>query len=279
MTDSIGRALTTFTWKPEREVTALLFLCHGYGERLTPYYEQLALEGTKRGFLCFGHDHIGHGRSEGERVQLNDMSEYVDPVVTHCKDKKEKYPGLPLYIVGHSMGGLITLLTVLKTQESNLFRGMVLMGPLITLDPAQAGPVKVLLAKAASKILPSFSLGGIDPALLTSDKEWIQKRNEDNLVHHGGYKALFSVVLLNALKELSTKFSDVTTPYLLLHGAQDKICSPDGSKDFHKESKSDDKTLNMVETGLHNLYLEKEEIRNDAISNTLSWIEQRAQKI
>ena len=97
-------------------MTALLFLCHGYGERLTPYYEQLALEGTKRGFLCFGHDHIGHGRSEGERVQLNDMSEYVDPVVTHCKDKKEKYPGLPLYIVGHSMGGLITLLTVLKTQ-------------------------------------------------------------------------------------------------------------------------------------------------------------------
>ena len=87
------------------------------------------------------------------------------------------------------------------------------------------------------------------------------------------------MVLLNALKELSTKFSDVTTPYLMLHGAQDKICSPDGSKDFHKESKSDDKTLNMVETGLHNLYLEKEEIRNDAISNTLSWIEQRAQKI
>jgi alpha-beta hydrolase superfamily lysophospholipase len=91
-----------------------------YAERLTPYYEEVALEGNKRGFLCFGHDHIGHGLSEGERVQIGDMSEYVDPVVTHCTAVAEKYPGLPLFLVGHSMGGLITLLTVLKTQVTLL---------------------------------------------------------------------------------------------------------------------------------------------------------------
>ena len=87
-----------------------------YAERLTPYYEELALEGNKRGFFCFGHDHIGHGLSEGDRVQAGDMSDYVDPVVTHCNMVTEKYPGVPLFIVGHSMGGLIALFTVLKKQ-------------------------------------------------------------------------------------------------------------------------------------------------------------------
>ena len=118
-TDGAGRAIATYTWRPEGEVSALVFLCHGYAERLAPYYETLAVEGNKRGFLCFGHDHVGHGVSEGERVQISDMAEYVDPVITHCTTMSNKYPGVPLFMVGHSMGGLITLLTVHKTQVIN----------------------------------------------------------------------------------------------------------------------------------------------------------------
>jgi len=276
-TDAAGRAIATYTWRPEGEVSALVFLCHGYAERLAPYYEQLALEGNKRGFLCFGHDHVGHGVSEGERVQISDMAEYVDPVITHCTTMSNKYPGVPLFMVGHSMGGLITLLTVHKTQESGLIHGMVLMGPLIALDPAMASPIKVLLAKAASRVLPSFALGGIDPALVTSDQTWIEKRNADTLIHHGGYKALHSHVLLTTLKQLRAKVAEVRTPYLLLHGAEDKICSPEGSKDFHKLSASDDKTLDIVESGLHNLFLETEEIRNHAIPATMDWVKKRQQ--
>ena len=121
-------------------------------------------------------------------MQIGAMSDYVDPVVSHCTAKTEKYPGVPLFIVGHSMGGLISLLTVLETQvlcscnqydliniaiyvkESAMFQGMVLTGPLIALDPAMASPVKVLLAKLGSKVWPGFSMGGIDPKLVTSDQ-------------------------------------------------------------------------------------------------------------
>jgi len=274
-TDSVGRSVVTYTWVPDKQVTALVFLCHGYAERLTPYYTQIAEEGGNRGILCFGHDHVGHGESEGERVQVSSMDEYVDPVITHCEAMTKKYPNIPLFIVGHSMGGLIALLTVLKTKEAGLFRGMVLMGPLITLDPAMASPIKVFLAKAASRVLPSFALGGIDPVLVTSDQEWLNTRKADKLIHHGGYKALHSHVLLTTLTHLTTHLPHVSTPYLLLHGKEDKICSPEGSKDFHKLSTSDDKTLEIVESGLHNLYLEREDIRNKAISDTLEWIKKR----
>jgi len=203
------------------------------------------------------------------------MAEYVDPVITHCKAMTDKHPNIPLFIVGHSMGGLITLLTTLKTQDSDMFRGMVLMGPLITLDPAMASPIKVLLAKAASRVLPSFALGGLDPALVTSDQAWLDTRKSDHLIHHGGYKALHSHVLLTTLSHLASQFSTVRTPYLLLHGQEDKICSPEGSKDFHKLSASEDKTLQIVESGLHNLYLERGDIRDKAISDTMAWIESR----
>ena len=84
---------------------------------MTPYYEHLALEGNKRGFLCCGHDHIGHGLSGGERVQIKSMEEYVDPVVSHCTAVTKKIPGLPLFLVGHSMGGLIALLTIMKKKR------------------------------------------------------------------------------------------------------------------------------------------------------------------
>ena len=117
----------------------------------------------------------------------------------------------------------------------------------------------------------------IDSNLKLYLQTWIDKKTADTLHHHGGYKALQSHVLLTALKDFETKHAEVKTPYLLLHGAEDKICSPEGSKGFHKVSSSDDKTLTMVESALHNLYLEKEEIRDQAVSATMDWIKQREQ--
>ena len=105
-----------------------------YGELLVPYYNQLAESARSSGLLAFGHDHVGHGRSEGERVQvsfvcdqgfkilkeisvqISDYADYTEPLLTHCREMKTKHPDLPLYLVGHSMGGLISLLSVLEAQ-------------------------------------------------------------------------------------------------------------------------------------------------------------------
>ena len=66
-------------------------------------------------------------------------------------------------------------------------------------------------------------------------------------------------------------------PYLLLHGKEDKICSVEGSKAFHKFSSSEDKTIDIVEAGRHHLYIETENIRRKAINTTFEWIENRVQ--
>ena len=85
-----------------------------YAEHLGPGYTELAEVGMSEGFLVFGHDHVGHGLSEGERALVGDMGQLTDPVIQHCREKVDQYPGLPLFIIGHSLGGLITLLASLS---------------------------------------------------------------------------------------------------------------------------------------------------------------------
>ena len=205
----------------------MVFICHGYGEHLNPYYNELAEQGRERGLLVFGHDHVGHGLSEGERVQISSFSEYTDPVIKQCQLKKEQYPNVPLFIIGHSMGGLITLVTLL--QEESLFAGTVLMGPLIKLAPESASSCQKLLAKLASKVWPALKVGSVEAEKVTSSKEMVEKISGDDLNGHG-IKALHGYVLLNTLKDVEDKYAEIKTPYLLLHGEKDLICSVEGSK-------------------------------------------------
>jgi len=265
-----GRKVHTYTWLPAGEPRALLFLCHGYGELLVPYYNQLAEAARSSDLLVFGHDHVGHGRSEGERVQISDYADYTEPLLTHCREMKTKHPDLPLYLMGHSLGGLISLLSVLEAQD--LFAGLVLMGPLIHLDPKMAGSFMKGLAAMLSKVWPSFSLSGIDVKLVTSDPDWQKNKKEDPLHYHGGAKAQQGHLTIKVLDSLPARFSELTLPYLILHGADDQICSPSGSEALHKETRSTDKTLKMIEGALHNLYAEKEPIRSEAIKDTVDWI-------
>merc|ERR1711953_340243 len=96
-------------WRP-REVKALIFFCHGYAEYLSASYDEVAEILVKEGFLIFGHDHVGHGRSSGQRVQVSSIQDYVQPVLAHVKKVQRDYNAdLPLFILGHSMGGLISI--------------------------------------------------------------------------------------------------------------------------------------------------------------------------
>ena len=119
-------------WKPGQgeeivtdDVHALVFISHGYAEYLGDSYEEVAKQLSIQlggGSLVFGHDHVGHGRTTaGDRAFLNDMDEFVDPIIAHIEaiqNWKNCGSGkLPVFLVGHSMGGLISLFTLFKKQS------------------------------------------------------------------------------------------------------------------------------------------------------------------
>jgi len=271
------RKLRTFTWMPSSKIEALAFLSHGYGESLTPYYESLAKAGMDKGILCFGHDHTGHGLSEGERVQVESMEEYVRPVLEHCANMNSKYPGVPIFIVGHSMGGFIAINTVLEDakQDAPLIEGMVLVGPLLEADPKMATPFKIFLARTFSKVWPGLQMGQVNRDHLTSDQTWLSRIKEDEKRWHGSFKALHSYILLSRLEEMKEEYAEIKLPLLLLHGEHDQVCTPEGSKRFFEAVSSTDKQIEIVPGAKHNLFLELDPICTQTVNQIWKWVSER----
>jgi alpha-beta hydrolase superfamily lysophospholipase len=97
-----GYRLHPTVWKPTEPAKALIFVCHGVGEYMGRY-EELGSHLSQNGLLMFGHDHVGHGRSEGDRVYVEDIDAYVQDVIHHVELMKNDYPHLPCILMGHSM--------------------------------------------------------------------------------------------------------------------------------------------------------------------------------
>ena len=119
-------------WKPGEgekikagSVNALVFICHGYCEYVGEAYDQLAKQLSLQlgdGCLVFGHDHIGHGRTTvGDRAFVNEMDEFVGPIIAHVEAVQKwencNAGNVPVFLVGHSMGGLISLFALFKKQS------------------------------------------------------------------------------------------------------------------------------------------------------------------
>merc|ERR1711860_314543 len=105
MKNADGQELFCRIWKnPNTEPRALVFLCHGYGEHCGTVYDSfISQQLIKDDYLVFAHDHVGHGKSEGDRVHIDHFSVYCRDVWQHITEMKEKHPGLPVFIYGHSM--------------------------------------------------------------------------------------------------------------------------------------------------------------------------------
>ncbi|XP_070349171.1 monoglyceride lipase isoform X6 [Equus asinus] len=154
-------------WKPTGTPKALIFVSHGAGEHCGRY-DELAQMLVGLGLLVFAHDHVGHGQSEGERMVVSDFHVFVRDVLQHVDIMQKDYPGIPVFLLGHSMGGAIVILTA--AERPGHFSGMVLISPLVLANPESATTFKVLAAKVLNLVLPNMSLGPIDASMLSRNK-------------------------------------------------------------------------------------------------------------
>jgi alpha-beta hydrolase superfamily lysophospholipase len=214
--DGHGGRLHVREWEPAGEPTHVVVIAHGYGEHIGRY-DHVAAAFTAGGAVVAGADHVGHGRSDGPPALIADFGPVVDDLHLVVESERERHPGLPVVLVGHSMGGLIA--TRYAQRHGDGLAGLVLSAPLVG-NPGTG-------ALLAMEPLPEIP---IDPAVLSRDESVGQAYAEDPLVYHGGFQRPTLAAMAAALLDSALDAPQVRGPVLWQHGDADQLVPLEGSR-------------------------------------------------
>lgn len=184
----------------------------------------------------------GHGKSGGDRVQIDSLNSLVEHVLHHLRLVKEDYPHVPAFALGHSLGAMITLAAAIRDPQ--LLCGVVLASPSIRLEAAAGvSPFRQWLVRTVAWMAPNFPLAKVDQRQETRDAQVQERRREDPLLYRGAVKAKFAVALLDMVVEVNQMLFEMSVPFLVLHGTQDRICLPQGSQHLYDNAGNIPKVL------------------------------------
>jgi alpha-beta hydrolase superfamily lysophospholipase len=250
-------------------VKAVLFLVHGVGE-YCGRYTNLVNHFVPLGYAVYGLDHIGHGKSGGEREMVNRFEDFTETLVTYYKMVSDWQAGKPIFIYGHSMGGLITSFHLLDRQAD--FKGAVISAPAVKV-PDNISPLTITLGKVLSVIAPKMGLIGLDTSYLSHDKSVVDTYNADPQVFHGKMPARLSSEMLRAMMRVTEEAGKITLPLFILQGSGDRIVDPAGAPMLYEKVSSKDKTLKMYEGLYHEVHNEPE--RETMFKDLEAWLQTR----
>jgi acylglycerol lipase len=250
-------------WLPADPTRALLIV-HGYAEH-SGRYEHVGAWFAQRGFAVHAYDQRGHGRSGGRRCHVARFDELLDDLERVLARVRDEHPGLPLFLLGHSMGGLVV--SAFARERRPELSGVVTTGAALDVGRA-VSPMRQLALRALRHIVPVLSFeSGIDPEGLATDPEVVRAYREDPLVHRRLTVAL-AAEMLAAARRTAAGGADLRLPLLALHGAEDPIAPAEGSAAF--ASAAPDAVFRRYEGMRHEILNESE--REAVFRDILSWI-------
>lgn len=262
-----GLRLLSQSWRPVgEEPRAVLIVVHGLRDHSSRYAE-LAEHLVGQGFAVHAFDLRGHGRSEGVRVHIDSFDEYVTDLERFVAGVRQREPGRPVFLLGHSMGGAIVTTYVLERKPD--IRGMVLSAPALKPGAKVSGAL-ITTTRALGGVLPHLKVLDLDPKEFSRDAAVVRENETDPLVFQKPGPARTASRLLTAFRALSERMEEVTVPMLVLHGTADTVTDPEGSKALVKRARSTDKTLKLYEGLFHDLLHEPEKAR--VTSDTVEWL-------
>jgi alpha-beta hydrolase superfamily lysophospholipase len=264
-----GHSIYFQYWMPEQAPRALLLVVHGAGEHSARYAE-LAASFCAAGYVVAALDHVGHGKSDGTYGHMDDFQHHLDTLEIFRQRAVADFPGLPVILLGHSMGGLIAACFLLQHQQQ--FAACALSGPAIKSE-LEPGVGQIALIRLLSLLLPKLGVMQLDAAGVSRDPAVVEAYKADPLINHGKMSARFVAELFKAMNRVQAEAGSITLPLLIMHGESDSMTAPDGSRFLHDSVSSTDKTLKLYPELFHEIFNEPE--REQIIAELLTWFDQR----
>jgi alpha-beta hydrolase superfamily lysophospholipase len=256
LTGRQGR-LALSEWSGE-EPRYLVVIAHGYGEHVGRY-DHVARALVASGATVYGADHLGHGRSEGERVLIEDVDDLVADLREVVRLARSDHAGLPLVLIGHSMGGIVA------TRYAQLHLGeidaLVLSGPVIGGNPG----FEMLLGMDPIPEVP------IDPEMLSRDPRVGEDYAADPLVWHGAFKRPTLEAMFRAIDQIAGGPRLGSLPTLWIHGEQDALAPLDLTRAAFTRISGDRFEERVYEGARHEIFNETNS--DEVIGDVASFVE------
>jgi len=244
-------------WEPDDEPKAAIGLVHGLGEHIGRY-DHVAKALTDVGYAMVGFDLRGHGRTGGARGHFPSLDAVMQDVRKLFQFIAEKYPSLPQFLYGHSLGGLLSLTYAI--QDGKDLKGVIVTDAALR-SALQAQKVKVAAAKILGSLAPALAIpSGLDTQTLSHDQRVVSAYVGDPLVHDKTSMGLGKSAL-TAIDFCFAHAKEFVPPLLIMHGKADKLTYASGSEDFAKLAgeKNKDVTLKLWDGLYHEIHNEPEQ--------------------
>ncbi|MFO0578494.1 MAG: alpha/beta hydrolase [Polyangia bacterium] len=267
---SDGVRLFEQSWRPADGGKAVVVIVHGLKDHSSRYAD-FAADLVRHGYAVYGLDQRGHGYSEGRRVWVDTFEQLVADLDGFVRRVREREPGKPIFLFGHSMGGaVVTTLALKRTPD---VRGLVLSGPALQVT-TDVTPFKIKATRSFGKSNPRLAVFKMPDENFSRDERSVAALRDDPAVYHGAGPARMAAEVLGAIDYIQQHMEDLTLPVLALHGTADRLTNPDGSKALVERARSSDKALKLYPGVYHDLLHEPE--RAQVQADIEAWLDARA---
>ena len=244
-------------------VVALVHGLHEHGGRYAHVAERLA----RAGYAVYAVDHPGHGRSAGSRGNIGSMAATVEGVDQLVQAAGRQHPGAPLFVYGHSMGGLIALQYLTGSPDERI-RGAVISAP--ALDTGAATGVQRLVAPLLSRLLPDLGVLGLDAGTISRDPAVVAAYRTDPLNYTGKVRARTGSEMMSTATAMATRLRSLTLPLFVLHGGADRLVPTAASELVPAHAASADVTRTVYDGLYHEPHNEPEQDR--VLDDVIAWL-------
>jgi acylglycerol lipase len=264
-----GLELYHTAWLPDKDTKAVIIAVHGLAEHIGRY-KNVVNYLVPRGYAVYGLDHRGHGKSQGTKGYVDRFDDYIIDLKTFYDMVRKEQPDKKIFMLGHSLGGLIAVDYAIKYQAE--LAGLVVSAPLLQISES-VSPATVFMAKILSALAPKMGITTLDASAISRDKAVVDAYVNDPLVYRGKTSARLGVEMIKITTALPAMIPTITLPILIMYGTEDRLCDPEGSKMLYDKAGSKDKTLKAYKGLYHEIFNEPE---HDAVlADVDAWLSAR----